>query len=108
MPKKTVQIDNGGAFPKDLIITVPSDAKSGLLMLYGSAWNGNVVQFSDPSGTGIVSAIKLYDAYTGVTGLIHMVVYQVSVKQGAITTTVKYNAANQVSGQGSANMQLLY
>lgn len=109
IPKNTVQVQNDGVFPKEFTITVPNDAKSGLLMLYGAGWNSVKVMFTEPTGDGIVAATKIYDAYTGRTGLIHMIIYQVSLRPSKpIVASAGWNSTTGAEVQGSANMQLLY
>ena len=97
-------------------MTVPNGAKNGILILCGSFWNNYLVNFSEPSGDGIVSAVKFYEGYSNnstsnVYANIHIVIYTVAIKSGGtITATNSFVTEPNVNSDtmSSTSMVLLY
>ena len=87
-------------------LTVPAGAKSGILVICGSFWNNYGIVFTDPTGSGIVSATKLHDAYSNDISNIHFVIYDVALKSGDINVTMSSNVPNATGG--GASIVLLY
>lgn len=97
-------------------MTVPSGAKSGILVLCGSFWGGpnHIVNFSEPSGDGIISVTKIYDGYPdsslpNLYANIHIATYAVSLKSGG-SIAVRAAAEGNIDlyKYPTASMILLY
>ncbi len=107
LPKKVARVDKTTG---RLTMTVPAGAKSGILILCASYWNGEKIVFDAPSGDGIVSATKVHGAYISDSGLntsanVNVVIYTVSLTSNGTITAENNYESNQ---HGGKSMILLY